>query len=65
VHVAAVTEDDVRRSAAYKVVTPDECVAIAKEHGRVILHPLMGGIDPALGWAGLRRFADAVLPRIR
>jgi alkanesulfonate monooxygenase SsuD/methylene tetrahydromethanopterin reductase-like flavin-dependent oxidoreductase (luciferase family) len=65
VHVAAVTEDDVRRSAAYKVVTPDECVAIAKEHGRVILHPLMGGIDPELGWAGLRRFADAVLPRIR
>jgi alkanesulfonate monooxygenase SsuD/methylene tetrahydromethanopterin reductase-like flavin-dependent oxidoreductase (luciferase family) len=65
VHVAAVTEDDVRRSAVYKVVTPDQCVALAKEHGRIVLHPLMGGIDPELGWAGLRRFADAVLPRIR
>jgi alkanesulfonate monooxygenase SsuD/methylene tetrahydromethanopterin reductase-like flavin-dependent oxidoreductase (luciferase family) len=65
VHVDAVTEDDVRRSAVYKVVTPDGCVEIAREHGRVILHPLMGGIDPELGWAGLKLFASAVLPRIR
>jgi alkanesulfonate monooxygenase SsuD/methylene tetrahydromethanopterin reductase-like flavin-dependent oxidoreductase (luciferase family) len=65
VHVDAVTEDDVRRSPVYEVVTPDQCVALAKEHGRILLHPLMGGIDPDLGWASLRRFADAVLPRIR
>jgi alkanesulfonate monooxygenase SsuD/methylene tetrahydromethanopterin reductase-like flavin-dependent oxidoreductase (luciferase family) len=65
VHVAAVTEDDVRRSDVYRVVTPDGCVAIAREHDRVLLHPLMGGLDPELGWQSLRLFASEVLPRIR
>jgi alkanesulfonate monooxygenase SsuD/methylene tetrahydromethanopterin reductase-like flavin-dependent oxidoreductase (luciferase family) len=65
VHVDAVTEDDVRRSPVYKVVTPDGAVAIANEHARIVLHPLMGGIEPELGWASLRLFERAVLPRIR
>jgi len=65
VHVAATTEEDVRQSGVYRVVTPEECVAIAEQHGRVLLHPLMGGIDPELGWASLRLFAEEVLPRIR
>jgi alkanesulfonate monooxygenase SsuD/methylene tetrahydromethanopterin reductase-like flavin-dependent oxidoreductase (luciferase family) len=65
VHVAAQTIDDVRKSGVYRVVTPDECVALAKDMGRVILHPLMGGMSPALGWEGLKRFERDVLPRIR
>ncbi|MGH7894243.1 MAG: LLM class flavin-dependent oxidoreductase, partial [Candidatus Binatia bacterium] len=65
VHVDATNEEDVRTSGVYRVVTPDECVRIAEEFGRVLLHPLMGGIDPDLGWASLRLFADEVLPRIR
>jgi alkanesulfonate monooxygenase SsuD/methylene tetrahydromethanopterin reductase-like flavin-dependent oxidoreductase (luciferase family) len=65
VHVDAVTEDDVKKSPVYRVVTPEGCLDIVREHGRVILHPLMGGIDPELGWAGLRLFAAEVLPRIR
>src|SRR6266550_1366219 len=65
VHVAATTEDEVRRSGVYRVVTPEECVGIAEEHGRVLLHPLMGGLDSELGWASLRLFATEVLPRIR
>ena len=65
VHVAADTEEGVRRSGVYQVVTPDECVALAETHGRVLLHPLMGGIDPDLGWESLRLFADEVLPRLR
>jgi alkanesulfonate monooxygenase SsuD/methylene tetrahydromethanopterin reductase-like flavin-dependent oxidoreductase (luciferase family) len=65
VHVEATTEDDVRRSGVYRCVTPDECVAIAEEHGRVLLHPLMGGLDPDFAWSSLRLFADEVLPRIR
>jgi alkanesulfonate monooxygenase SsuD/methylene tetrahydromethanopterin reductase-like flavin-dependent oxidoreductase (luciferase family) len=44
VHVAAKTVDDVRASGVYRIVTPDECVALAQQYGRVILHPLMGGI---------------------
>lgn len=65
VHVEAQTIEDVRKSGVYRVVTPDECVALAQEMGRIILHPLMGGISPALGWEGLRLFESKVLPRIQ
>lgn len=64
-HVAGTTLDDVRRSGAYVVLTPDECIRLAKDTGRVILHPLMGGMDPALGWESLRLFEEQVLPEIR
>lgn len=65
VHVDAVTPEAVRASGVYRVVTPDDAVALAREHGRLVLHPLMGGLDPDLGWAGLRRFETAVQPRLR
>ena len=65
VHIEAQTIEDVRRSGVYRVVTPDECVALAQETGRIILHPLMGGMSPELGWEGLRLFESKVLPRIR
>jgi len=64
-HVEAQTLDDMKRSAAYQVLTPDQCVALAAETGRVILHPLMGGMAPELGWESLRLFEQQVLPRIR
>ena len=64
-HVEATTIADMRRSTAYQILTPDQCVALAKETGRVILHPLMGGMPPALGWESLRLFEQKVLPRIR
>jgi len=65
VHVDARTVEDVRRSGVYRVVTPDECVALAREVGTLVLHPLMGGMPPELGWAGLELFASKVLPRLR
>jgi len=65
VHVEARDADELRRSGVYRVVTPEECLALAREHGRLVLHPLMGGMPPELGWAGLRLFATAVLPRLR
>lgn len=64
-HVDAQAAEDVRKSGVYQVLTPDQCVASAREHGRVILHPLMGGMSPALGWEGLKLFESQVLPRIR
>ena len=64
-HVEAQTIDDMKRSGAYQVLTPDQCVALANETGRVILHPLMGGMSPELGWESLRLFEQKVLPRIR
>jgi alkanesulfonate monooxygenase SsuD/methylene tetrahydromethanopterin reductase-like flavin-dependent oxidoreductase (luciferase family) len=65
VHVAAPDAEALRRSGVYRVVTPEECVALAAETGRLVLHPLMGGLEPELGWAGLELFARKVLPRIR
>jgi hypothetical protein len=65
VHVEARSADDVRRSGIYRVVTPEECVALAEEVGQVLLHPLMGGLAPALGWQSLELFAAEVLPRLR
>ena len=65
VHTAAKTIDGLRASGVYRVVTPDECVALAREHGRVLLHPLMGGLSPALAWASLELFEQKVLGRLR
>jgi alkanesulfonate monooxygenase SsuD/methylene tetrahydromethanopterin reductase-like flavin-dependent oxidoreductase (luciferase family) len=65
VHTAAKTVEELRTSGVYRVVTPDECVALAREYGRVLLHPLMGGLPPALGWASLELFERKVLGRLR
>ena len=65
VHVEAKSADELRRSGVYRVVTPAECVVLGRETGQVLLHPLMGGLPPALAWEGLERFAAKVLPRLR
>ena len=62
------TWEDVRASGVYQVLTPDETVALAASQGdagSVLLHPLMGGIPPELGWESLELFERAVLPRLR
>ncbi len=67
VESTATTVDELRDEGVYRVVTPDECVELAGslgDFGTLALHPLMGGLDPELSWAGLRRFADEVLPRL-
>lgn len=49
------------------VVTPTGCVELAERLGRageLRFHPLMGGIEPGVAWASLRRFEDAVLPEL-
>lgn len=65
VHVEANGIEELRRSGVYKVVTPDECVALGKEFGRIVLHPMMGGIAPDVAWRSLELFAAKVLPRLR
>lgn len=64
-HVEGSTLEDVKRSGAYAVLTPEDTIRLAQDSGRVILHPLMGGMDPALGWESLRLFEEKVLPQIR
>ncbi|MCW2622910.1 MAG: flavin-dependent oxidoreductase, F420-dependent methylene-tetrahydromethanopterin reductase [Frankiales bacterium] len=58
----------VQASGVYRVVTPDECVALAdalEPEQPLVFHPLMGGMPPDLGWASLELFAAQVLPRLQ
>ena len=62
---AATTVDELRAAAgSHRVVTVDEAVGLIREHGFLGLHPLVGGLDPAIAWTYLRRVADDVLPRL-
>jgi hypothetical protein len=54
--------NELRGSGKYQVVTPPECVELAKREGTLSLKPLMGGLDPALAWESLRLFEQEVLP---
>jgi alkanesulfonate monooxygenase SsuD/methylene tetrahydromethanopterin reductase-like flavin-dependent oxidoreductase (luciferase family) len=66
-YAACETIDDVRASGLYRVVTPDECVTLAAEldpTDALVLHPLLGGIDPDFGWDCLRRFETQVWSRL-
>jgi alkanesulfonate monooxygenase SsuD/methylene tetrahydromethanopterin reductase-like flavin-dependent oxidoreductase (luciferase family) len=52
----------------YCVVTPAECVTLAKEQSQpnrmLVFSPLAGGLPPEMSWASLTLFADEVLPLI-
>lgn len=64
---SATDADALRERGTYVVVTPDECVELARNlgpEGNVVLHPLMGGLDPAFSWQSLELFVDKVLPQL-
>jgi len=63
-----VSQEDLRSSGAYRVLAPDEAVALADELGpNAVYHftPLLGGLDPAFAWESLRLFEDEVWPHVR
>ena len=65
---AGVDIADLRASGAYQVLRPDAAVEMIRGLGRdrtFILTPLLGGLDPALSWAGLRLFEEEVWPHVR
>jgi hypothetical protein len=65
---AVTSEEDLRRSAHYRIVTPDECVDLVcalPSDGVVIIRPMWGGFSPGLGWSSLRLINDQVIPRVR
>ncbi|MDZ7733270.1 MAG: LLM class flavin-dependent oxidoreductase [Acidimicrobiia bacterium] len=67
-HAEATTVEDLRAEGVYRVVTPDECVALADEvgpFGGIVLHPLCGGTPLEHGWQSLELFTSKVLPRLR
>ena len=59
------TLDEVKASGVYAVVTPDECVDLARRFGSLTMHPLMGGIPPELAEESLGLFESDVLPRLK
>lgn len=59
--------DALRASGTYQVLTPIECIALLRELGEdawVFVHPLMGGMDPELGWQSLKLLVDEVIPAL-
>lgn len=64
VAVGGQTVDDLKASGMWQVVTPEECIELAKRTGSVALHPLMGGMPAELGWQSLELFVDKVQPHI-
>lgn len=60
----ATTIDDLKASPNYAVVTPEECVALVRRNGSAITHPLVAGIDPAVGWESLELIVSKVMPAL-
>lgn len=60
--------DELRRGGEYKIMTPAELIETVRDMGpldMVMLHPLMGGIDPEFSWECLRLIESQVLPALR
>jgi alkanesulfonate monooxygenase SsuD/methylene tetrahydromethanopterin reductase-like flavin-dependent oxidoreductase (luciferase family) len=59
--------EELRDSGLYAVVTPEECVTLARQLGpraALKLKPLVAGLDPAIGWRSLELFVEQVVPAL-
>jgi alkanesulfonate monooxygenase SsuD/methylene tetrahydromethanopterin reductase-like flavin-dependent oxidoreductase (luciferase family) len=59
--------DELRGTGQYRVLTPDAYAAELRAAGElafVMLHPMVGGVPPALAWESLRLFEHEVLPAL-
>ncbi len=64
-YAKGITEETVRKSSAYQVLTPEDAIALAQDLGEQsvwYLSPLLAGIDPARSWEMLRLYEDTVHP---
>ena len=67
VHSRATSVAELRAEGLYRVLTPDECIARARERGPFcdfVHFPLCGGMPPEQGWESLELYASEVLPRL-
>ena len=55
--------DSLRASGVYAVMTPNEAIAHAESTFMLMLHPLMGGLDPDIAAESLDLIEQKVLPR--
>ncbi|MEV8595575.1 LLM class flavin-dependent oxidoreductase [Streptomyces sp. NPDC052012] len=62
VRSAAATVEELRAEGVYRIVTPEECLALG--HDTYVLHPLAGGMPVDEGWRSLQLFAERVVPRL-
>jgi alkanesulfonate monooxygenase SsuD/methylene tetrahydromethanopterin reductase-like flavin-dependent oxidoreductase (luciferase family) len=56
---------ELRAIGMCKVVTPRECVEMARADDELGIQPLFGGLPPAVGWESLRLIEREVLPELR
>ena len=58
----------VLKSGRYRILTPDACVALAREldgtGASLVMQPLIAGLDPDTAWRSLELFKASVLPRL-
>ncbi|MFI1400978.1 LLM class flavin-dependent oxidoreductase [Streptomyces sp. NPDC020681] len=62
VRSTATTVEELRAEGVYRIVTPDECVALGTDS--LVLHPLCGGMPVDEGWRSLQLLCEHVLPRL-
>ena len=63
VHSQAATAEDLRAEGIYRILTPDETVALGAD-ASYALHPLVGGMPIDDAWQSLTLFAEQVVPRL-
>lgn len=62
----ATTVDELRQQeqGPYRILTPEQAVAMIQAGAPLMLHPLVGGCPPELGWQSLELIVDRVLPAL-
>ena len=63
-----ITEDRVRQSGAYRVVTPEQALSLAEKLGPksvLFLNPLLAGIEPSFSWQMLKLYEREVHPHLQ
>lgn len=58
--------DALRATGQYRILTPDEYLSELRSAGDLafaLMHPMVGGVPPKLGWESLRLFEEGVLRR--
>ncbi|HEY8527537.1 MAG TPA: LLM class flavin-dependent oxidoreductase [Acidimicrobiales bacterium] len=63
VHSHATTVEELRAEGIYRILTPDECVALGPD-ASFALHPLVGGMPIDEGWRSLTLFVEKVASRL-
>ena len=59
-----VDADAGRAAGLWDVVTPASAVDVGRRNGAIGVKPLLGGLDPQLGWACMALLVDEVVPAL-